>query len=110
MCLLGWSADYGDIDNFLYVLLSKWAATKGNANNVSFYTDEETSRLLDAARSTSDTTEREGLYAEAQRRVFDQVPMIPFMHMPETRAVSKRVKGYVAYPAGGEYLFHCRVE
>ena len=36
--------------------------------------------------------------------------MIPFIHMPDSRAVSKRVKGYVLYPAGGEFLRHCSVK
>ena len=45
------------------------------------------------------------LYEETQRILFDEVPMVPLMTMPEMRAVSKKVSGYLIYPAGGEYLF-----
>lgn len=103
-CLLGWSADYGDADNFLYVLLSKETARLGSANNVSFWRDEQASAWLEEARATTDRAERNRLYGLVQDRVFEEVPMLPLLHLQEMRAVSKRVKGYSIYPAGGEYL------
>ena len=47
MALLGWSADYPDADNFLYVLLDKSNAVVGSANNISFYTSEEVHTRLE---------------------------------------------------------------
>ena len=62
------------------------------------------------ARFGLDQAERIRLYQEAQRLVFEEVPMIPLMTMPEMRVLSPRVKGYVVYPAGGEYLHDVKLE
>jgi peptide/nickel transport system substrate-binding protein len=103
-CLLGWMADYGDPDNFLYVLLDKETARVGSSNNVSFYRDETVHGHLQRARETTDRAERLRLYSLAQDRIFEDAPLVPLLQMPEMRAVSRRVKGYRIYPAGGEYL------
>lgn len=110
MCLLGWSADYGDPDNFLYVLLHEANTQKGTANNVSFYRSAEVSRLLSQARVEVDRDRRMELYAQAQRRIFEDAPMVPLMQMPDLRVLSPKVKGYVIYPAGGEYLHSVTLE
>jgi peptide/nickel transport system substrate-binding protein len=104
MCLLGWMADIGDADNFLYVLLHKDNARVGSANNVSFYRGEEASRLLSAAREEYDPKERVRLYHEAQRILFDEVPTVPLVTAPEFRILRREVAGYWIYPAGGEYF------
>lgn len=103
-CLLGWSADYGDPDNFLYVLLHEANTEKGTANNISFYRSSEVSELLSKARVEVDRDARMAMYAEAQQKIFDDAPMVPLMQMPDLRVLSPRVQGYVIYPAGGEYL------
>jgi peptide/nickel transport system substrate-binding protein len=103
-CLLGWMADYGDPDNFLYVLLDKETARPGSSNNASFYTDETVHQWLQAARETTDRAERMRLYGLAQDKIFADAPMVPLVTLPVMRAVSKRVRGYRIYPAGGEYL------
>lgn len=105
MCLLGWMADYGDADDYLHVLLDKDNARPGTASNVSFYRSEKYHELVSKARFALDAKERVKLYEEAQRIAFDEVPMVPLMTMPELRVLSPGVKGYVIYPAGGEY-FH----
>jgi len=103
-CLLGWMADYGDPDNFLYVLLDKTTARPGSSNNAAFYTDETVHGWLQQARETTDRAERMRLYGLAQDKIFADAPLVPLMTMPEMRAVSRRVKGYLIYPAGGEFL------
>lgn len=105
MCLLGWMMDYPDADNFLHMLLDKENARVGSANNVSFYTGDAVHDLLVRARTNTVQAERVKLYQDAQRILFDEVPMVPLVTMPEMRAVSRRVKGYLIYPAGGEYLY-----
>lgn len=104
MCLLGWMADIGDPDNFLYVLLHKDNARVGSANNVSFYRGEEVSRLLSAARESYDAKERVRFYQEAQRILFDEVPTVPLVTAPDFRILRREVAGYTIYPAGGEYF------
>jgi peptide/nickel transport system substrate-binding protein len=103
-CLIGWMADYGDPDNFLYMLLSKETAVEGQANNYAFYEDDVTDGLLRKAREVTDRATRETLYAQAQEKIFADVPVVPLLQMPDMRVVRRSVTGYRIYPAGGEYL------
>lgn len=109
-CLLGWMADYGDPDNFLYVLLDKETARVGTSNNASFYTDETVHQWLSQARETADRAERARLYGLAQDKILEDAPMVPLMQMPDLRAHRGNVKGYRIYPVGGEYLRDVSVE
>ncbi len=77
LALLGWSADIPDVDNFLYVLLDKTQARLGDANNISFYTDEAVHLLLEEARYTYDAARREALYRRAQAKILADAPMVP---------------------------------
>lgn len=103
-CLLGWMADYGDADNFLYVLLDRDTARIGSSNNAAFYRDETVHGHLAAARAVTDRAERARLYGLAQDKIFADAPMVPLLQMPELRVVNRRVRGYRIFPAGGEYL------
>ncbi len=101
MALLGWSADYPDADNFLYVLLDKDNARVGSANNISFYRDEQVHAWLKAARVSHDPAERVALYRKAQEKVFDDCPMVPLVY---TEKVIAYRKGYG--PLSVELLTH----
>jgi peptide/nickel transport system substrate-binding protein len=94
MALIGWSADVPDADNFLYVLLDKDAATKGSANNYSFYRSEAFHELVVAARRTYDPAERRALYEKAQRLVDEDAPLVPLVHTPRTAATLATVEGF----------------
>jgi peptide/nickel transport system substrate-binding protein len=110
-CLVGWSADYGDADNFLYPLLDKEnARVEGGSNNLSFYADETVHGWLVAARRSTDHAERMKLYAQVQDKVLADAPVVPLMQMPDQRVRRKNVKGYKIYPVGGEYLHDVSVE
>jgi ABC-type transport system substrate-binding protein len=89
MALMGWSADYPDADNFLYVLLDKENAVEGSANNISFYRDEQVHEWLTAARQSHDTAERLELYKKAQEKIFDDCPMIPLVYTQKAIAFRK---------------------
>jgi peptide/nickel transport system substrate-binding protein len=110
-CLVGWAADYGDPDNFLYPLLDKDnARVESGSNNLSFYVDETVHQWLLAARRSTDQAERMKLYALAQDKVFADAPVVPLVQMPDQRVRRKNVKGYRIYPVGGEYLHDVSVE
>ncbi len=98
MALLGWSADYPDADNFLYVLLDKDNARLGSANNISFYRDEEVHAWLRQARSSHDSAERLRLYHLAQAKIFDDCPMIPLVYTEKTIAYNKAFGPLAAEP------------
>jgi len=104
MCLLGWMADINDPDNFLYVLLDKENAVKGQAQNVSFYQSERVHRLLMKAQRVYDMDKRIEAYHEAQEIVFEECPVVPLATVPDFKAVRREVRGYNIYPAGGEYF------
>ena len=91
LALLGWSADIPDVDNFLYVLLDKTQARLGDANNISFYTDEAVHALLEEARYTYDAARREALYRRAQAKILDDAPLVPLAFSDRILAHRKSV-------------------
>jgi peptide/nickel transport system substrate-binding protein len=100
MCLMGWTGDNGDPDNFLYVLLSKASTTPGKASNYSFYRSDPVSELFDLARVEPDQSKRAALYRLAQVQIAEDVPMIPLVHSTQTAAFRKDVRGFRLHPTG----------
>jgi peptide/nickel transport system substrate-binding protein len=80
MCLIGWIGDNGDPDNFLYTLLDRDAATKGSAQNYSFWRDATFHRLMLEGQTALDRGSRAAIYRRALRLVHDDVPVIPLVH------------------------------
>jgi peptide/nickel transport system substrate-binding protein len=99
MCLMGWTGDNGDPDNFLYTLLDREAA-KIPAQNIAFYRSDALHDLLVKAQEVSDMAERTALYEQAQTIVHDDAPWVPIAHMTQLAAFDKRVHGYVLNPTG----------
>jgi len=104
LCILGWMADFGDPDNFLFTLLDKSQAIPSKAQNVSFYMSDAFSKLVTQARYTIGWEKRKALYAAAQRIAFEDVPVVPLVTVPDFRILAPNVTGYSIYPAGGEYF------
>jgi peptide/nickel transport system substrate-binding protein len=98
MCVLGWSADYPDADNFLNVLLKLSGADERPASNRSFYRNPATQKLLDEAAQNSDQAKRIELYKQAQQQIHEDCPMIPLAYMPVGYAMRKEVQGYHVHP------------
>jgi peptide/nickel transport system substrate-binding protein len=98
MCLIGWSGDNGDPDDFLYPLLDQDSAIKGTAQNYSFWRDPKFHALMLAGQSTLDETKRGRIYMEANAMVHDQVPAIPLVHTVVPIALSTSVTGFVPSP------------
>ena len=99
MCLLGWTGDNGDPDNFLYVLLDEAAAVKP-AQNVAFYRSHPLHQLLSLARRVTAQAERERLYLEAQETIHHDVPWVPLVHATQTIAFRDSVRGFELHPTG----------
>ena len=98
MCVLGWTPDVPDADNYLHVLLSKDSAKKPTAQNVSFYRSEAFHERVAKARYSRDEAERRRLYAEAQQIAFDDAPMVPLIAQPRTAATLSGVEGFRLEP------------
>lgn len=95
--LLGWVSDNGDPDNLLAPLLGCDAV---GISNRTFWCNARFDALLDEARTTIDPATRARLYAEAQRIVADEAPVVPVAHVAATVAAAAGVNGLVVDPFG----------
>jgi len=95
MCLIGWTGDNGDADNFLYTLLDQDSAVKGAAQNYSFWRDPKFHALMLAGQRTVDEARRKEIYVKAVELVHDQVPAIPIVHTTVPIIWKKSIAGYV---------------
>lgn len=93
MCLIGWTGDNGDPDNFLYTLLDRDAAAKGSAQNYAFWRDPRFHALMIAGQTTLDARARAGIYRRALRMVHEQVPVVPLVHTTVPFAMKASVGG-----------------
>jgi peptide/nickel transport system substrate-binding protein len=99
LALLGWQADNGDPDNFLFVHFDKSAAVPP-AGNISFYRNERVHELLVAGQRTVDPAARVPIYGEAQEIIQRDAPWVPLVHTMELAAIRKNVNGYRLHPTG----------
>jgi peptide/nickel transport system substrate-binding protein len=98
MCLIGWSGDNGDPDNFLYPLLDQDSAHKGTAQNYSFWRDPKFHALMLAGQGTVDEAKRRHIYMQANAMVHDEVPAVPLIHTVVPIALSTAITGFVPSP------------
>ena len=109
MAMLGWSADFGDPDNFLYFLLSKSSAEKP-AGNIAFYKSDEMQSVLEQARTSTDMEQRISLYQKAQRIFHNDAPWVPLAHAQRVLVVNKKVKNLKLHPLNWKYLRQIWIE
>ena len=99
MCLIGWSGDNGDPDNFFYPLLdSDSARAKPNGQNYSFWMDDAFHRLMMAGQTASADGERGQIYRAANAMIHDQAPAVPIVHTTVPIVVKASIKGFVPSP------------
>jgi ABC-type transport system substrate-binding protein len=92
---LGWSADFPDPSNFLETLFH---SRNVDANNHTFYGNPGFDRLLEQARPLTDQAVRYGLYADAERILVDDAPII-FLYQPISYVIhDRRVHDYRIHP------------
>jgi ABC-type transport system substrate-binding protein len=103
MAMLGWSADLGDPDNFLYFLLSKSSAEKP-AGNIAFYRSDEMQDALEQARAISDREKRIALYQKAQQIFHKDVPWVPLAHAQRILVINRKVKNLKFHPLTSKYF------
>ena len=98
MCLIGWSGDNGDPDDFLYPLLDQDSAHKGTAQNYSFWRDPKFHGLMLAGQGTVDERRRRAIYQQANALVHDQVPAVALVHTVVPIALRTSIAGFVPSP------------
>ena len=91
----GWYADYPDPENFVDLLFRG-----GSAENHTRYANPEVDRLLDAAATASEPSERWSLYRQAEQQIIADAPVIPLYHDIEYMLVKPYVQGLTVTPMG----------
>jgi peptide/nickel transport system substrate-binding protein len=102
MCLLGWTADNGDPDNFLGILLSSASATPQNALNVAYYKSSEADKLIEQGRVTVDEDKRGDIYMRLQETIWADAPWVPIAYAKPPIGLQQEVQNYLPNPTGGE--------
>jgi ABC-type transport system substrate-binding protein len=92
LILKEWYADYPDAENFLYPLLH--SANSGVGGNVSFYSNPEFDRIVNAARSEQDDERRAALYRQADELAFREAPMIFLFFYKDLFAIQPWIRGF----------------
>jgi peptide/nickel transport system substrate-binding protein len=110
MCLLGWTGDNGDPDNFMNVLYGPNAASIGTAGNVAFYNNSEVQDLFSAALETYDEDERAKYYEDAQVMIHEDAPFVYLAHANQNVVFKSNVDGYVLNPTSRRFFYPVTIE
>ncbi|MDP8244226.1 MAG: ABC transporter substrate-binding protein [Candidatus Hinthialibacter antarcticus] len=103
ICMLGWSTDNGDPDNFAYALLA-------NPENRSQFKHEEFNRLVRLGQQTYDENERLKIYQQAQTIALDEAPWLFLNTTKDFAALRQNIKGFVLHPMALHYLWPVSIE
>ena len=93
--LLAWIADLTDPDSFLRSPFE----SDGAANYFDFH-DQRTDELLEQGARELDPIVRAKIYREAEKRIVEQVPLVPLYHTRGTLAMRPHVRGFEPGPLG----------
>jgi peptide/nickel transport system substrate-binding protein len=99
LALHGWFNDNGDPDNFLYTLLDSDNTTGSRPSNIAFYSNGWFHDVIGVAQRTTDRTERERLYSQAQAILATDVPWVPLAHSKVVFAERTSIRGLVVQPS-----------
>jgi len=96
---IGWGADIGDPDNFLYFHGCGGTGNPPGQNNEK-WCNNDYDALLKQAKETSDVAKRTELYHKAQQLMHEEAPIVPIVHSVTFMPMSKKVVGYMIDPLG----------
>ncbi len=110
MCLLGWTGDNGDPDNFLNVLYGPNAGNIGVAGNYGFYMEEEGQDLLTRALQTYDVNKRAEYYRKFQDLIHEDASYVYLAHSNQNIAFRNNVRGYKLHPTSRKFFYPVSLE
>ena len=96
--LLGWTGDYGDADNFIGTFFQSPQKAWGTDKKP----NKEVTDLLNQAEIETDEAKREELYQEANRKIMEWLPGVPYSHSSPALAFLASVEGYEPSPTTNE--------
>jgi peptide/nickel transport system substrate-binding protein len=106
MCMLGWTGDNGDPDNFLSTFFSAACARPGpGALGVAFWVDPRMQDLLRRGNRELDPAKRAAVYRDALALVREEVPLVPIAHAEQVFVSTSAFDGFVVQPTG-DVLLH----
>ena len=88
--MLGWGGSTGDPDQVLQSIFHSRRA--GALWNLGTYVNKDVDALIDAGASTFDETRRRKIYADVQKRIFDEAPWLFMYRVTSFTAVGDKVK------------------
>jgi oligopeptide transport system substrate-binding protein len=94
---LGWEASDPDPGAYLHPLFH---SSQVGIDNLSRYANEEVDRLLDSARAAADDRAAQAAYAEAERLVLEDAPVVPVLWYRHTKVVAPEVRDLRWSPLG----------
>ena len=91
---LGWTGDNGDPDNFLAVLFDGRAdpAIRTQWHNQQYHD------LMTQGKQTIDQAKRGEIYKNAQKLMYDEMPVIPIAHSTQTWPLLQKVQDFKLHP------------
>jgi len=110
MCLLGWTGDNGDPDNFMNVLYGPNSGNIGAAGNYGFYMEEEAQDLLTRALQNYDVGKRAEYYEKAQALIHEDACWVYLAHSNQNVAFRKNVQGYALHPTSRKFFYPVSLE
>ena len=97
--MMGWTADYGDPDNFYYPHFGP-----GSTADLGNWKNEQVFKLLDQGRAASGKAERIKIYQQVEEILNKEVVRVPIVHSQPLLAKRKNVNGWTPSPLGSEPL------
>lgn len=97
-----WGADYTDVSSFLDLFVT------GNAYNRGLYSSESYDKLIDSARTTNATNEKERWqnYLDAEKILLEEdAAVIPVYQVVEAHLRNPKMAGYISHSAGASYEY-----
>ncbi len=109
MCLLGWTGDNGDPDNFLNTLCGANRCSLGEGGNFSFYNNMEAQALLTKAIQTYDIVKRAKYYYKFQEMVHENASFVYLAHSVQSVAFRRNVDGFVLNPTASQCFYQVKI-
>jgi peptide/nickel transport system substrate-binding protein len=89
-----WYADYVDPSNFFDTLLNGHRIEPRENQNLSLFDDAAVNAEIERAMSTVNDSARMAIYRHVDEMVMDESPVVPMIHVHESRIYNPRVGGW----------------
>lgn len=104
LMMMQWGADWPSGYGFLQQILNGKAISQSGNTNLSQYNDKDVNALLEKAIATQDTTERNSLYTQIDKKTMDDAVIVPLAYFKVLLARPQNATNVVSTAAfSGQY-------